>query len=273
MKGIYLLFVLLISPINLMGQDAGLMFDAYDSDINVGGDIFSDFNEDLDASTVLEDERFYRYARFYSVNLGIGKTSFTGNRGLAYEDDDPSYVISLNYFLNFQTSFIMGIEYSKHTMFIDTYVNGSRGEIVGAVETAFIRPFMGFRYYIDTTNLNTPITYSNPYFTARIEYWYQTNTFPENDNLDDENGGGLGSGVGGGLEFPIELKSRYINVEFLYHWVNYFDRNTMDYRKIPSGEEDVVPRDGEEVRLDSKYGYENLRGNSWSIMISYNVTW
>ena len=41
-----------------------------DSDLNVGGDIFSDFNEDLEASQVMEDERFYRYSRFFAVNLG-----------------------------------------------------------------------------------------------------------------------------------------------------------------------------------------------------------
>ena len=54
-----------------------------EDDFNVGGDIFSDFNEDLESSQVMEDERFYRYSRFFSLNLGLGVTSFTGNRGLA----------------------------------------------------------------------------------------------------------------------------------------------------------------------------------------------
>ena len=64
------------------------------------------------------------------------------------------------------------------------------------------------------------MTYSNPYFVGRLEYWYQTNTFPEKKNLSDESAGGLGTGIGFGLEFPIELKKTYFNVEFLYHYDN-----------------------------------------------------
>ena len=258
---------------NIHGQDTGAMYEGFDDDMNIGGDIFSDFNEDLDASQILEDERFYRYARFYSINLGFGKTTFSGNRGKAYEDDDPSYQLSINYFLNFQTSFVLGLDYSKHTMLIDTYVVSSDTEILGAVETSFIRPFMGFRYYVDTSDLNTAITYSNPYFTGRLEYWYQTNVYTENTNRKDENGGGLGSAVGGGLEFPVELKSRYVGVEFLYHWVNFFDRNTMDYRKIPNGQEKRIKRDSKTEILKSNYGYEDLRGNALTIMLTYNITW
>lgn len=236
------------------------------NELNVGGDIFSDFNEDLEASQVQEDERFYRYSRFFGVNLGVGHTTFTGNRGIAYKDNNPSYAFTMMYFLNFQVVFLIGFEYSSHTMFIDTFVNGSRNKLIGAVNTSMLRSFFGVRYYVDTSDLGTAITYSNPYFVGRLEYWYQTNKFPENDNLSDEVEGGLGSGIGFGLEFPLELKSTYFNIEFLYHIVDFFDKYTQDYRQIndPGHDQTTFP---------SEYGYDDLTGDVITVMLSYNISW
>lgn len=261
-----LLFILLtfITTSHALSQSASS--DAFvDDDLNVGSDIFQDFNEDLEAAQVMEDERFYRYSRFFGLNIGLGLTTFTDNRGLAYTDNHPTFHFSLQYFINFQNAFVIGLEYSKHTMLIDTFVNGSTTEKIGLVDTNMLRPFIGFRYYIDTTDLGTAITYSNPYFVGRVEYWYQTNSFPERENLDDVSDGGIGTGIGAGLEFPIEIKKSYVNVEFLYHRVAFFDKYTQDYRKIEP--EDVV--DGNV----SEYGYDDLRGDVLSIMFNYNISW
>lgn len=236
-------------------------------DLNVGGDIFSDFNEDLEASQVMENERFYRYSRFFSINLGLGATTFSGNRGLAYTDNHPSFNFSLMYFINFQNVFVMGFAYSKHTMFIDTFVNGSPTQIIGAVETSMLRPYFGFRYYVDTSDLGTAITYSNPYFIGRLEYWYQTNQYRENTNFSDKSGGGLGTGLGFGLEFPIELKKTYFNIEFLFHSVNFFDKYTQDYRRIPDDQNQDV------TKYPSKYGYDDLTGNVYTLMFNYCISW
>ena len=86
------------------GGELSNPFNGGDDDLEIGGDIFSDFNEDLDTNKVLEDERFYRYGRFFSFSLGLGTTTFTGNRGLAYDDDNPSYNFGVSYFLNFFTN-------------------------------------------------------------------------------------------------------------------------------------------------------------------------
>lgn len=234
--------------------------DAFDDDLSIEGDIFNDFNEDLEASQVLEDERFYRYGRFFQANLGLGLTTFTGNRGRAYEDNNPTFHLSVAFFLDFRAALTLGLEYSKHTMFLDTKTNVYRDEIVGAVETNFLRPFVGFRYYLDTTDLGTALTYSNPHFIARLEYWYQTNKFIDRPTLPDQDGGGVGVGTGFGLEFPIELKVSYVSVEFLYHQVNFFDKFTQDYRQDPSLE-------------GSTFGYDDLRGSALSLMMTYNFTW
>ena len=241
-----------------------------EDDFNVGGDIFSDFNEDLEASQVMEDERFYRYSRFFGVNIGVGATTFTGNRGRAYTDDHPSFALTLMYFLNFQNVFIMGFEYSKHTMFIDGYVNGFKDEQIGAVETNFLRPFFGFRYYVDTSDLGTAITYSNPYFVGRVEYWYQTNIYVDNkDDISDDSQGGLGTGFGVGLEFPIEIKKSYFNVEFMYHVVNFFDKNTTAYQEYVSDN----PSDPGEADKKSNKFYNDLNGDVITFFASYNISW
>ncbi len=255
------LFLFLLVPVIAFSQSPEQISEELEDELNPGSDIFSDFNEDLEASQVLEDERFYRYGRFFSVNLGGGFTTFTGNRGNAYDDNHPTFHLSTNYFMDFQQAIQIGVEYSKHTMLLDTKTNLYRtDQAVGAVQTDLTRVFIGYKYYIDTTDLGTAITYSNPFFIGRLEYWYQTNKFIDQPTFDKQKGGGIGSGIGAGLEFPIELKKSYVGVEFLYHVVNFFDKYTQDYRQV----------DG---LAGSTYGYDDLTGNVLSVMFTYNFTW
>lgn len=256
-----LALILLFLSCQGFSQSSDQVMQELDDDTTLnGGDIFSDFNEDLESSQVLEDERFYRYGRFFSVNLGGGITTFTGNRGQAYEDNHPTFHLSMNYFLDFQKAVLLGVEYSKHTMILDTVVNGYPGQgKIGAVVTDMTRVFTGFKYYIDTTDLGTAITYSNPYFVGRLEYWYQTNKFLDRPSFPRQKGGGIGTGLGFGFEFPVELKASYVDVEFLYHVVNFFDKYTQDYRQSSEA--------------GSTYGYEDLTGNVISVIVTYNFTW
>lgn len=268
-KPIFLILLLLLCPF-AWGQSADQISQELEDDTLMGSDIFSDFNEDLESAQVLEDERFYRYGRFFSVNVGGGLTTFTGNRGVAYEDNPPTFHLSVNYFLDFQQAITLGLEYSKHTMVIDSVVSGypENGRL-GAVVTDMTRPFIGYKYYLDTSDLGTAITYSNPHFILRGEYWYQTNKFIDQKNFEKQTGGGIGTAIGGGLEFPIEFRKSYISVEALYHVVNFFDKYTADYRQIV----DDNPNTTEDERTTSTYGYEDLTGNVMTLIVTYNFTW
>jgi hypothetical protein len=252
-------------------QSTDQMMQEIEDDTAVGADIFSDFNEDLESAQALEDERFYRYGRFFSVNLGAGITTFTGNRGRAYEDNHPTFHLSTNYFLDFQRVIGLGLEYSKHTAIYDTVVNGypNNGRL-GAVVTDYIRTFVAYKYYIDTADLGTAITYSNPHFIGRLEYWNQTNKFIDQPTLPTQKGGGIGTGLGMGLEFPVELKHSYISVEFLYHVVNFFDKFTQDYRRL---EDDPKTTADDDAVKNSTYGFDDLAGNVISVIMTYNFTW
>ncbi len=249
----------MITPLNAQVTGADLI-DIDDDDLNIGADIFSDYNEDVEAVQIMEDERFFRYGRFFTFSIGVGNTGFTGNRGSVTQNEPPTFSLQLSYFLNFRVSYQIGIEHSKHNMLFNGPVNGSGSSIPGLVEVNMTRPYFGLRYHIDTSDLGTALTYSNPYLTSRIEYWYQKNKFINQPNLTDQQGGGLGFGFGGGLEFPIVLKEYYIGVEFLYHVVNYFDKYTQFFRESTTN-------------TGSQENVEDLTGNAVSFMVSYVINW
>ena len=227
-------------------------FSIEEEDLNIGGDIFSDFNEDIESNQVMEDERFYRYGRFFTFSFALGLTSFTGNRGIVYENEHPSYGIQLSVFRDFQTAISIGIGFSRHNMYFDqTNLEGFNGEAPSFVQVSQLRVYTGYKYYLDTANLGTAITYSNPYLTARLEYWYTTNKYIDNENIPNRNGGGLGVGLGGGLEFPIKLKESYLGVELLYHNVNFVDKNSGSYKPV----------------------IDDLGGDAFTTMMSYIWNW
>lgn len=260
-KNFLLLFFCLLAlsvsaPNRALAQEAANdIFAADDDDLNVGGDIFSDFNEDVESAKVAEDERFYRYGRFFAFNASLGLTTFDGNRGIAYENQPPSFGISFTFFKDFQTALALGLEFSKHSMFFGQ-PTGSFQDPPGLIEVSMLRVFLGYRYYIETANLGTAITYSNPYLVGRMEYWYQTNKYIDQTELPRDIGGGLGFGLGFGLEFPIELKESYIGLEFLVHTVNFPDKNTQKF-----------------ISKNGGYGFDNLGGNAYSTMVSYVFNW
>ena len=250
-KLILSLLFLINSPV--MAQ----MGDFMDDDIELGSDIFSDFSEDITQKEMAEDERFYRYGRFFSFEIGFGGTFFDGNRGAAYKNDPPSIGLQLNYFMGFNLSLGLGFAFSKHHFFIDGPTVGFPANAPGLINVNALRTYWSYRYYIDTSNLGTAITYATPYFTGRLEYWYLTEKFEDQSALEDVSGGGLGFGIGGGFEFPIEIKTTYIGVEFLFHGVNFHDKFTQKYR----------------ATTGSITAFDDLTGNGYSTIVYYVLNW
>lgn len=260
---VLLILICLFALVGAQAQVGTDPFELEEDDLNIGGDIFSDFNEDIESTQMAEDERFYRYGRFFTFQLGIGLTTFDGNRGIAYDNDPPTYNLGVNYFMDFQNSFGMGVEYSRHNMFVDSPVVGFPNfpdTGIGLVDISMLRVYFSTRYYIDTADLGTAITYSNPYLTLRLEYWYRTAKFrDQEERIANETGGGLGIGLGGGLEFPIKIKESYLGVEFLWHSVSFDDKFTQNFRADPN-------RNG-------TYNIDDLSGNAYSVIMSYVINW
>lgn len=258
MNKFFLILTLLIS-FNALAQFEPGDFD--EDDLNIGGDIFSDFNEDLENTQVMEDERFYKFGRLFSFQVGLGVTQFTGNRGQLYSNDPPAYGLAVNYFVDFQTSFGMGIEYSKHHFELLEPTQGSgKTQGFGFATVSMLRTFFSWRYYIDTSDLGTALTYSNPYFVARLEYWYSTTKYEDRDDLPNLSGGGLGAGLGFGFDFPIRIRESYVNAEFLWHRVNFKDKYTDDYAVVDTNNQIVG-------------GFSDLTGDALTVMVSYVFNW
>jgi hypothetical protein len=213
----------------------------------------------VESAKVVEDERFYRFGRFFCFNVSLGLTTFDGNRGAAYSNLPPTFGISFTFFKDFQTALALGLEMSRHSMFFADPIEGFPGQNKGPglIDVSMLRVFFGYRYYIETSNLGTAITYSNPYIVGRMEYWYQTNEYVNQSQVPRDVGGGLGFGLGAGLEFPIELKESYWGIEFLVHTVNFIDKNTTKLQASNTG----------------GYGFDDLGGNVYSLMVSYVFNW
>lgn len=259
--------ILLIITLTIMKANAQFKSDLHtfntdQDEMNIGGDIFSDFNEEIEAGQVMEDERFYRYGRFYSFQVSTGVTNFTGNRGTAYQNQNPSFAMSLCYFMDFQSAFGLGFGYSKHFMSVNTPTITFSEDGPGLIEVNMFRSFFFYRHYLDTSDLGTAITYSNPYFIGRLEYWNQTNKFRDRENTGNRSGGSLGGSVGLGLEFPIVLKESYFNVELLYHKVQFGDIYDSYFR----------PTD-ESLSSGDSEGFEDLKGDVITLFIGYVISW
>ncbi len=256
------IFFIILFSLNAFSQVSFSDIDG--DDLNIGGDIFSDFNEDLEDKQMMEDERFFKYGRFFSFSLYMGLTSFDGNRGSIYNNDPPTYGLYVQYFSDFQSAWGLGFTISSHNYFINKKTQGfSSGP--GLVEVTMLRPYIAYRYYIDTSNLGTALTYSNPYFIGRMEYWYVTNKYLSDKVQvpNETDGGGVGGAFGIGLEFPIKLKESYMNLEFLVHSVAFADKNTT-----------LLDADSEEdADVDQSHTVPNLDGNAYTLTIGYVWSW
>jgi len=253
-----LLFILLLTPITLFAQ--GDPFAGQQDDLKIGGDIFSDFNDNVEANDQMEDERYYRYGRFFSFSLGIGVNQFDGNRGAAYIQDPPVINFGLNYFKDFKTSFGIGFDIARNHFVLDYVpkVTPNQGGAIGTINVNHLTAYFSYRYYFETANLGTAVTYANPYFTFRVEYWYQTINF-QDINEPDQVGGGLGFALGGGFEFPLKIKESYLGVEGLIHAVNLPDKFS---NKWSNNDPNAVNK-----------GIQDFTGNAYSVMISYVMSW
>lgn len=233
----------------------------FDDDLSEDkNDIFSDFQEETENKEVQEDERFYRYGRFVSTTFGIGITTFTGNRGKAYHDQHPTLSLGFIYFSDFQSAFGFGIDYSKHFMYLDSPTVDTAGESYGTIEVTFMRPYVAYRYYFDTADLGSLLTYANPYFTGRLEYWYQSRKFKDYDGSSDSSGA-IGAALGMGIEIPIDLKKNFLGLQFLLHKVTLSDTDNGQFEKSST------------CVADNCYGYSDLKGMGFSIITSYLFSW
>ncbi len=176
---------------------------------------YGEFNEEDDEAAA---ELFFRFGRFFGASLGVGVSGATGNRGKLWSGGFPAISVKLHYWFDFH--FALDIEFasSSHS-FTDT--NSSTTDVGLTVLATHLK------YYIDTTNLSAALTFASPYLLLGGGAFTKSETNASSNQTDTD--GKFGVTLGVGLEFVINPKKVYFDLESKFSFVNFTDRNSTDF--------------------------------------------
>lgn len=210
-----------------------------------GGDEFSDtphtrfgeFNEEQEEA---DAAAFFRYGRFFGVGAGIGYQAVSGNRGIVWRGGTPLFAFHVHYWFNFTTALDLEFTTVPHNF------------LSGLNETNITVTHLGlnFRYYIDTTNLSDAVTFAQPFLLFGAGAYTKTQSTPATAQKDVD--GQFGMNLGLGLQFPIQHKKLYFDLEGKLILVRFLDSTDTSF---------------------SGNGAADLSGNFWTITGSVIMTW
>ena len=170
-----------------------------------------------------------KFERF-SFSLGAGYTYFTGNRGVIYEEDDPSLAAEISIFQNESVAFSFGVSRSEHHMVINHNVESFDMGGLGLVETNLLNTHLGVRFYpVQESRL---FGVMNPYIQPQMDYWLKKDKFVDHETLEDQSSTAFGFGAKLGLEFSLGAKGSFIDLSGSYHRVSFDDDSNGDYAPI-----------------------------------------
>ena len=93
---------------------------------------------------------------------------------------------------------------------------------------ALIHVGIDVKYYFDTKNLSSAISFANPYLLAGFGAYSQTiSSFTASTTQPADTS--IGMGIGGGLEFALSPKKAYLEIEGRYHIVTFQDTFTQNF--------------------------------------------
>lgn len=232
--------VLAFSAVALLGALSGLSLPAHAADADAGKDKkenrvahpedddytttpytqFGEFNEDTEEEA---DARFYAFGRFFGVSVGAGYQGVTGNRALLWQGGFPVFELKVHYWFDFNLAMDLGFYTTSH------FFEASDG-MGGHFDVAFKRIGMNLKYYFDTQNAGSAITFASPYVTLGIGQFFKDQTSAKVTTTDTDNS--LGYSFGGGLEFVMSPRRSYFTIEAKVHLVNFKDTYSSTYKSI-----------------------------------------
>jgi len=176
---------------------------------------YGEFNEEDDEAA---DTQYLQYGRFFGVSLGVGTQGVTGNRGSLWDGGFPMLDFKLHYWFNFNFALDMGFTTAPHFF---TFA-GARTDV------RFSRIGVDLKYYFDTRDSPSSITFAGPYLLAGVGNYTKTQT-TITDNVSD-NDSSVGMLVGAGLEFTVSPKKVYFYLQGTFEMVTFKDTNTDIYQ-------------------------------------------
>jgi hypothetical protein len=174
---------------------------------------YGDFNMDEDEDS---DTQYFQYGRFFGLSLGLGYESATGDRGELYQPAFPRVDIRMHYWFDFNFAMDLGIYFANHQ-----YTVGS-----STTSVKLIGYGIDFKYYFETANSASAITFANPYLLIGVGAISKTQSSATDANPDTDST--LSVSVGAGLEFPIVYKKTYFSLEARYSTESFSDATTVD---------------------------------------------
>lgn len=183
---------------------------------------FTEYGEFSDQSEEDAEMRFFQFGRFFGIGLGMGFDGVTGNRGLLWQGGFPGYNFKLHCWLDF--NFAIALGFRAESFYYDFEARGGRTDI------NIVMPGIDLRYYIDTKDLSSAISFSNPYLIMGLGIYNKTDTNANEGTQEQDTAYGVA--VGAGFEFPVKAKSFYIWTEARFEMVNYKDTGTKNFKTL-----------------------------------------
>jgi len=210
--------------VSLLASHAAFAFDPTQNDKPVQspgsqGDEFSEtpytrygeFNEDEDEA---EATVFFQYGKFFGVSAGLGFQGVTGNRGTLWDGGFPLLSIKVHYWFSFTLALALEFTTVNHTY--------SSSGVKDVTMTHF---GVDIRYYIDTHDAPDVITFASPFLLFGGGVYTKTETQSGSTTKDTD--GPFGVDVGMGVQFPIQHKKIYFDLEAKFMIVPFADRTTV----------------------------------------------
>ena len=201
---------------------------------------YGEFNQSRDEET---DSQFLQFGRFFGISVGLGIEAADGNRGLLWQGGFPMVYFKVHYWFDFNLALNIGFYTASHYFTIPG---------TGQVNISMFRAGLDLKYYINTKDLSSTITFASPYFLVGVGAFSKSEYVPT-VGATPTTLTSMGVSAGAGLEFTLSPKKTYIELEGKMNYVPFYDSGSTAY-------------------LASK-NIPNLNGNFWTISSSLLLTW
>lgn len=203
---------------------------------------YGEFDEDREEA---ENAYFYQHGRFFGLSLGTGYEGALGNRGKLWDGAFPIIDIRLHYWFDMNFAMDIGF-YSAHHSYVKYSDRTTTDVGIFTLGTAL-------KYYFDTQNLSSAITFANPYVLGGIGTYREAKTAQgANSSADDHS---FGANLGFGMEFALSHKRTYFYMEARMHFPHFKDADSNEFNN---------PTDG---------GFQNLNGPLYTLGFGLFFCW
>ncbi len=187
------------------------------------GTPFTEYGEFNEASEEEEDTKFLQFGKLFGVSIGLGFESIDGNRGSLWQGGFPVVDVKLHYWFNFNLAIDLGFYTASHN-FVSAVQSQGRSDV------NLIHAGVDIKYYFDTKNLSSALTFANPFILLGAGSFSKTVNSMATGTTDADSSVGVSAGVG--LEFTMSPRKLYFEIEGKIHLVNFKDTFLATYQSM-----------------------------------------